>query len=248
MNIILLASPGRTTEKVLPALTLLPHKTETFPANCSMILGETPELLLIDGTQELPHRHKLTQELATHFPATPKVLVLSPADLVALSPQWPITDFILTTATPAEIDARIRRACTPKLPTSAPTHTTEETTNKKSAIVSTEDDNLTVGSLQIDESAYMARLRGQPLDLTFREFELLRFLAENQGRVCTRAELLQEVWGMDYLGGSRTVDVHVRRLRAKLGAEHDELIGTVRNVGYRLITASEANALTSEDE
>ena len=73
------------------------------------------------------------------------------------------------------------------------------------------------------------------LDLTFKEFELLKFLAQHPGRVFTRAQLLQEVWGYDYFGGTRTVDVHVRRLRAKLGPEHETLIGTVRNVGYRFV-------------
>jgi DNA-binding winged helix-turn-helix (wHTH) protein len=73
------------------------------------------------------------------------------------------------------------------------------------------------------------------LDLTFKEFELLKFLAQHPGRVFTRAQLLQEVWGYDYFGGTRTVDVHVRRLRAKLGAENEALIGTVRNVGYRFV-------------
>ena len=78
-------------------------------------------------------------------------------------------------------------------------------------------------------------MRGRVLDLTFKEFELLKFLAQHPGRVFTRAQLLQEVWGYDYFGGTRTVDVHVRRLRAKLGAEHEALIGTVRNVGYRFV-------------
>ena len=74
------------------------------------------------------------------------------------------------------------------------------------------------------------------LDLTFKEFELLKYLAQHPGRVFTRAQLLQEVWGFDYFGGTRTVDVHVRRLRAKLVPEHESLIGTVRNVGYRFVT------------
>ncbi|MEI6365231.1 MAG: winged helix-turn-helix domain-containing protein, partial [Actinomycetes bacterium] len=72
-------------------------------------------------------------------------------------------------------------------------------------------------------------------DLTFKEFELLKHLAQHPGRVFTRAQLLQEVWGYDYFGGTRTVDVHVRRLRAKLGTENESLIGTVRNVGYRFV-------------
>jgi DNA-binding winged helix-turn-helix (wHTH) protein len=96
-------------------------------------------------------------------------------------------------------------------------------------------DEIRAGDLAIDEATYTARLRSRALDLTFKEFELLKFLAQHPGRVFTRAHLLQEVWGYDYFGGTRTVDVHVRRLRAKLGAEHEGLIGTVRNVGYRFV-------------
>ena len=87
----------------------------------------------------------------------------------------------------------------------------------------------------IDEATYSAQVRGQMLDLTYKEFELLKFLAQHPGRVFSRAQLLQEVWGYDYFGGTRTVDVHVRRLRAKLGSEHESLIGTIRNVGYRFV-------------
>src|SRR5919112_1872084 len=89
-------------------------------------------------------------------------------------------------------------------------------------------------ALVIDEHSYSAKLRGRTLDLTYKEFELLKYLAQHPGRVFSRAQLLQEIWGYDYFGGTRTVDVHVRRLRAKLGTEHEALIGTVRNVGYKL--------------
>ena len=89
------------------------------------------------------------------------------------------------------------------------------------------------GDLSVDEATYSAKLKGRVLDLTFKEFELLKYLMQHPGRVYTRDQLLQEVWGFDYYGGTRTVDVHVRRLRAKLGAEYEQLIGTVRNVGYR---------------
>jgi DNA-binding response OmpR family regulator len=74
---------------------------------------------------------------------------------------------------------------------------------------------------------------GRALDLTFKEFELLRFLASHPGRVFTRPALLREVWGYDFYGGTRTVDVHIRRLRAKLGPEFEPLVETVRGVGYR---------------
>jgi len=87
----------------------------------------------------------------------------------------------------------------------------------------------------IDEATYTAKIGSRPLDLTFKEFELLKYLVQHPGRVFSREQLLQEVWGYDYFGGTRTVDVHVRRLRAKLGPENETLIGTVRNVGYRFV-------------
>jgi DNA-binding response OmpR family regulator len=91
------------------------------------------------------------------------------------------------------------------------------------------------GEVVVDDATYTAKIGGRPLDLTFKEFELLKFLAQHPGRVFSRQQLLQEVWGYDYFGGTRTVDVHVRRLRAKLGPENETLIGTVRNVGYRFV-------------
>jgi DNA-binding response OmpR family regulator len=90
-----------------------------------------------------------------------------------------------------------------------------------------------LGPLAIDTESYRVTAAGRSLDLTFKEFELLRFLAQHPGRVYTRPGLLREVWGYDFYGGTRTVDVHIRRLRAKLGPEHEHLIETVRGVGYR---------------
>ena len=106
----------------------------------------------------------------------------------------------------------------------------------------------------VDEATYTAKLSGRVLDLTFKEFELLKYIAQHPGRVFTRDQLLQEVWGYDYFGGTRTVDVHVRRLRAKLGTDHEALIGTVRNVGYRFVLpprdqgACRPRSETTEDE
>ncbi len=89
------------------------------------------------------------------------------------------------------------------------------------------------GPLSMNLQTYQAVVDGRPLDLTYMEYELLRFLASHPGRVFTREAILNQVWGYDYYGGARTVDVHVRRLRAKLGEEHAGLIETVRSVGYR---------------
>jgi DNA-binding response OmpR family regulator len=89
-----------------------------------------------------------------------------------------------------------------------------------------------VGPLALNTETYQVRVAGRLLDLTFKEFELLRFLMQRPGKVSSRVELLQHVWGYNFYGGTRTVDVHVRRLRAKLGPEHEDLIKTVRGVGY----------------
>ena len=89
------------------------------------------------------------------------------------------------------------------------------------------------GPLLLNLETYQAAVAGRVLDLTYMEYELLRFLATHPGKVFTRETLLNRVWGYEYYGGARTVDVHVRRLRAKLGEEHAHLIQTVRSVGYR---------------
>jgi DNA-binding response OmpR family regulator len=98
---------------------------------------------------------------------------------------------------------------------------------------SSADEILRFKDLELNPLTYQAALDGRPLDLTYMEYELLRFLVENQGRVWSRQQLLSKVWGYDYYGGARTVDVHVRRVRAKLGEERASWITTVRSVGYR---------------
>jgi len=123
-------------------------------------------------------------------------------------------DFCLTPFHPAEVEARLRH-----LFFSAGTGSRPE-------LVSYAD-------LVLNLETYQAQIDGRPLDLTYMEYELLRFLAQNPGKVFTREMLLSRVWGYEYYGGARTVDVHVRRLRAKLGEEHANLIQTVRSVGYR---------------
>lgn len=91
------------------------------------------------------------------------------------------------------------------------------------------------GVLTLDLSNYRVSVAGEPVVMTFKEYELLRFLAMNTGRVFTREQLLNRVWGYDYFGGARTVDVHIRRIRAKIEIHGRSFIETVRNVGYRLV-------------
>jgi DNA-binding winged helix-turn-helix (wHTH) protein len=138
--------------------------------------------------------------------------------LAAVTAEWGTNDVLLSSAGPAELEARLRLAI-----------------GRQASAAPEAPGEIRCGELSIDEATYTARLHARVLDLTFKEFELLKFLAQHPGRVFTRAHLLQEVWGYDYFGGTRTVDVHVRRLRAKLGPEHEALIGTVRNVGYRFV-------------
>jgi DNA-binding response OmpR family regulator len=158
---------------------------------------------------------KLLRLLRTAGLDVPVLVIVAEGGWAGVSADWGADDVILHTAGPGEVDARLRIAIGRSVPA-----------------VSGE---IRSGDLAIDEATYSARLRGRALDLTFKEFELLKFLAQSPGRVFSRSQLLQEVWGYDYFGGTRTVDVHVRRLRAKLGAEHEALIGTVRNVGYRFV-------------
>jgi DNA-binding response OmpR family regulator len=152
---------------------------------------------------------------------SPVILITTEGGLAAVNNEWGLTDVLLDSASPAEIDARIRLAVS-------------RVQIDQSATAYGE---IKAGELVIDETTYSAKLRGKTLDLTFKEFELLKFLAQHPGRVFSRDHLLQEVWGFDYFGGTRTVDVHVRRLRAKLGPENENLIGTIRNVGYRFVTS-----------
>ncbi len=93
---------------------------------------------------------------------------------------------------------------------------------------------VTYGPLMLDSTTFQATVAGRALDLTYLEYELLKFLVSSPGQVFKRETLLSQVWGFDYYGGSRTVDVHIRRLRSKLGEEYGNLIQTVRSVGYKV--------------
>ena len=198
----------------LPALDLLSHRVRVIPAEpASLVSAPVADLVFLDARKDLVGSESLAKLLQTTGMSAPMILVVTEAGLPAISADWGASDIILDSAGPGEIDARIRVAIGRGKASS------KDTTISNSGVV-------------IDENSYSAKVHGQPMDLTFKEFELLRFLAQHPGRVFTREQLLSEVWGYDYFGGTRTVDVHIRRLRAKLG-DLEALIGTVRNVGYR---------------
>jgi DNA-binding response OmpR family regulator len=161
--------------------------------------------------------------------SVPIILVLTEGGFTVINSEWGISDLILSSASPAEVEARLRLVSERGVHgIVAPSSSTTSSTDVEPA-----DGQIMSGELIIDTNGYTASLSGQPIDLAYKEFELLKYLVQHPGRVFTRAQLLQEVWGYDYYGGTRTVDVHIRRLRAKLGSEYEHLIGTVRNVGYR---------------
>ncbi|MEO6501916.1 MAG: response regulator transcription factor [Jatrophihabitantaceae bacterium] len=222
MEIFLLTTAAQPTTEVLPALGLLGHQVNVFGFDVSPLLSTGADAVLIDGRFNLAGARAFTKVMATAGVSLPVLAVLKEGGLIALSADWAVDDVLLDTAGPAEVDARLRLALA-----------------RRNSAAETEPGVVKVGDLTIEEATYTAKLKSQMLDLTYKEFELLKFLAQHPGRVFTRSHLLQEVWGYDYFGGTRTVDVHVRRLRAKLGAEYEALIGTVRNVGYKFVKPAE---------
>lgn len=148
-------------------------------------------------------------------PDTATVAILTHEQASSLEPAFPVDDFVAFPVTPEELVTRVRRAI-------------RRRHGPESAHL------IRCGDLRIDQDTYQVFVAGRLVDLTYKEYELLRFLAQNQDRVCTREMLLSQVWGYEFYGGARTVDVHIRRLRSKLEDRGHTFIETVRNVGYRL--------------
>jgi len=221
-TLMLLTSALQPSAEVLPALALLGHQVKILPAEGSALL-EAPDadVILVDGRQELAHARDLCRLLRTTGTDCPVLLVVTEGGLAVVAHDWGMDDVVLHTCGPAELEARIRLAI-------GRLHAARDQDEPDAHVIRS-------GEVVVDDASYTATIGTRALDLTFKEFELLKYLAQHPGRVFTRDQLLQEVWGYDYFGGTRTVDVHVRRLRAKLGPEHETLIGTVRNVGYRFV-------------
>ncbi|GAA4912433.1 response regulator transcription factor [Nesterenkonia rhizosphaerae] len=216
-------------EAALPSLELLNHRVRSFPAEASSIVrAPNVDITLIDARTNLAHARSLCQLVKSSM-LSPVIVVVSESGLATLNETWQADDFILTGASPGEVDARLRMAAV---------EAEDEVPNGE----------IRAGAIVIDETTYMATIHGKLLNLTYKEFELLKHLALHPGQVFTRDRLLHDVWGYDYFGGTRTVDVHIRRLRAKLGPEHESLIGTVRNVGYRLLIEGSGHEDNDRDD
>ena len=220
-TVLLLSDQVDDLRDVLPAFPVVPLNLRaaslkaTGPAD---LIPIHPDLIVIDATADLEGAEDAVRRLSLAWEAglPPLLVVVDDEGAARFRFEMGADDFLMTTASTNEIAARVaiasRRAG----------HGEEATVLK-------------VGDLTVNPENYQVYVTGRRLDLTYKEFELLKFLAQRPGRVCDRDMLLREVWGYDYYGGTRTVDVHIRRLRAKLGPEHEALIETIRHVGYRLV-------------
>ncbi len=224
-TLLLLTNALQPSADVLPSLALLGHQVRVLPAEGSALL-EAPDadLLLVDGRQDLAGARDLCRLIRTTGSDAPVLLVVTEGGLSVVAHDWGMDDVVLCTCGPAELEARVRLSV-------GRLRAAHDAADPEAHVIRS-------GEVVVDDATYTAKVGPRSLDLTFKEFELLKFLAQHPGRVFSRQQLLQEVWGYDYFGGTRTVDVHVRRLRAKLGPEHETLIGTVRNVGYRFVLPS----------
>jgi len=178
----------------------------------------SPDVIVLELTAGAEDAEvKLVLEGRRRGDSPPVIALMDPDRLSSLDPGLGLDDFLVTTASPQELSLRVRRALWRRTGV-----------DSKNTIRS--------GDLEIDLASYTVHLGGRPVELTYKEYELLRFLATNAGRVFTREALLNSVWGYDFYGGARTVDVHIRRLRSKIEERHT-FIETVRNVGYRFRAA-----------
>ena len=225
MNIVMLTNATEIGD-VLPALPLLSHSyTRLEPKASSVRELRGADIGIIDVTgDDLLKARDMCRSVAAAHPTLPVATAIAEASLIAVDSSWAVDDFLLPDSSPVEIETRLKLL----------------TTRRPVGVDQAEDSQVaSIGGLVVDEVTYVARIDGTPLDLTYKEFELLHFLVRNAGRVFSREQLLQHVWGYDYFGGARTVDVHVRRLRAKLGRDYELLIATVRNVGYKAVAPEE---------
>ena len=186
------------------------------------------DVAMIDARTDLAAARRACRRLTADVPALAVVAVVALADFIEVDIDWHFDDVLLEAADAAELQARLRLAVT----------------RRRNAL----EGALEFGDLLLHPDSYTASLGGKDLGLTATEFKLLAFLVQHAGRAFTRTRLMHEVWGYDCAGQVRTVDVHVRRLRAKLGAEYAALLETVRSVGYRVATPPEPRWIVRQQE
>jgi DNA-binding response OmpR family regulator len=218
-RVFIIANESEQATKLRAELTqrgfdclIVPHNDEAI----EQIAGQSLGVMLLDtdevttDSEAWEQAQRIRQEMNI-----PLIALVSREKLNGLDSGTTVDDFVVKPWEANEVIARIKR-----------------TLKQKKSIDS--EDIIKCGDLVIDLAKYEVSLNGKPIMLTFREYQLLKFLASNKGRVFTREALLNKVWGWDYYGGDRTVDVHIRRLRSKIEDQTHTFIETIRNIGYRL--------------
>jgi len=174
--------------------------------SCALFVIDYEEMGSADSTQFYLSR------LRKKILDIPVLLVLRVNTVTELDSTWFFNDFILYPFRKGEVKARLSRIL---------------------AGAPEEQEEISIGNLKINTKEYAVYMNDEKLELTYKEFELLRLFLENRGVVFSRKDVLSRIWGMEYIGGTRTVDVHIRRLRSKIGDDFNSIIETVRNVGYK---------------
>ena len=211
---IVLLSDRSLAEALPAAVPQSDLKTEHLsPTVVDHVVGLGPDVVLVDAGENPGHAFAILTALRARSATVPAVAIVERADLERFAWDEAADELLFPGASAAEIRTRLGML--------------------RRRLGSGQATTIRLGPLVVDTDTYQVTVSGRSLDLTFKEFELLRFLASRPGRVFTRPTLLREVWGYDFYGGTRTVDVHVRRLRSKLGPEHEHVIETIRGIGYR---------------
>ncbi|BBX74330.1 response regulator transcription factor [Mycobacterium shinjukuense] len=225
MEVLLLTDdPG--CESALPALASFEQLRRAPLRGHDVEVNTGADVAIIDARANLAAARRACRQLMANAPALAVVAVVAAADFVEVDVDWQFDDVLLAAAGADELQARLRWAIS----------------RRRSALEGT----LQFGDLVLHPASFTGYLHHRELGLTPTEFKLLSFLVQHAGRAFSRTRLMREVWGDDRKGHLRTVDVHIRRLRAKLGPEHESMVDTVRGVGYMAVTPPQPRWIVSE--
>lgn len=222
---VLLLTDEDDFESALPTLKSFAGTTRCAPLTVDRHHSNA-DVAVVDARTDLLAAQRAGRVVSANAPAIAVVAVVAPADFVAVDVVWGFDDVLVPAASADELLARLRLAIT----------------RRRNALAGT----LKFGDLVLHPDRFTGSVGGKNLGLTLNEFKLLNFLVQHAGRAFTRTRLMHEVWGYDCNGRVRTVDVHVRRLRAKLGPEYESMVDTVRGVGYMAVTPPQPQWILSE--
>lgn len=224
---VLLVSDAADFASTLPTLELFAREVhQVLLGDHGAASHERADVAIIDARADLPAARKACRQLTVGAPTVAVVAVVAAEDFVAVDLDWHFDDVLLATASAAELQARLRLAIA----------------RRRSSLEGT----LEFGDLVLHPASYTASLAGRVLELTLTEFKLLNYLVQHAGQAFTRTRLMNEVWGYECTRRARTIDVHVQRLRAKLGPEHESIVDTVRGVGYMAVSPPQPHWIISE--